>query len=526
MQLQPGGGGTATISTTYSYDALDRLTGETVTSSLTGQSFSDMYSYDLDGNRLSDVHTGPGDGASGTTTYIYNSNDELTSQTSSVSGLTTFTYDANGSQLTSTNGTNVTTYSYNLRGKMVAYAVNGVVQATYVYDDAGNRVQETTGGVTSYYLIDTNNPTGYAEPIEVRASMSSLPVMTYLIGNDVYGQVASGTTNPTYYLTDGHGSTRATVSSTGAVTATFNYDVFGGAIGFTPSASTPIFLFGGDAVYDYVSGLYMHGDGERDRQGFEFIQMDPTSGDNSDPLSLHKYLYADADPINGFDPSGDDDDIGDLLDFSDIDDVLTSTTQPATTQATTQASGAVGGMLPLWLVDRDGGVPNGNEGGHIDLVIPWLLNGGGNKEWLVGYYDKVPAGLNDEQEFQAARNGIPGVVNFTWWQWHDSRPKYIEGPPNGELSRMTEVLISTNQAQIIDTAITNLRSNPGTYFLLTNNCAEVAGKILASANVLGATSFFVLPNALLVSVANANNTPITLGYTEWDQSAGVQIVRT
>jgi hypothetical protein len=41
---------------------------------------------------------------------------------------------------------------------------------------------------------------------------------------------------------------------------------------------------------------------------FEFIQRDTTSGNNQDPFSLHKYLYANADPINNNDPSGHDDD--------------------------------------------------------------------------------------------------------------------------------------------------------------------------------------------------------------------------
>ncbi len=51
----------------------------------------------------------------------------------------------------------------------------------------------------------------------------------------------------------------------------------------------------------------MNGDGTRDRSAFEFIQRDPTSGENADPASLHTYLYADADPVDGSDPTGFDD---------------------------------------------------------------------------------------------------------------------------------------------------------------------------------------------------------------------------
>jgi hypothetical protein len=57
----------------------------------------------------------------------------------------------------------------------------------------------------------------------------------------------------------------------------------------------------------------MHGDGTRDRIGIRFIQMDPTTGNNNDPISLHKYLYAGANPVMYDDPSGHDFEIASLL---------------------------------------------------------------------------------------------------------------------------------------------------------------------------------------------------------------------
>jgi hypothetical protein len=37
--------------------------------------------------------------------------------------------------------------------------------ATMVYDGDGNRVRKTVAGVTTKYLVDTLNPTGYAQVI-------------------------------------------------------------------------------------------------------------------------------------------------------------------------------------------------------------------------------------------------------------------------------------------------------------------------------------------------------------------------
>ena len=47
------------------------------------------------------------------------------------------------------------------------------------------------------------------------------------------------------------------------------------------------------------------------------MTMDTYEGDTEDPLSLHKYLYAQDNPVDGSDPSGNDD-IGDVLGAMDI----------------------------------------------------------------------------------------------------------------------------------------------------------------------------------------------------------------
>ena len=301
-QLQAGGS-TVTTGTTWTYDALQRLVGEAVTSSASGQSYSDVYTFDLASNRMSKAHTGPGGGANETITYAYNGDNELTSQTSGLSGTTTNSYDLNGSLTTSTIGGVVTAYTYDARNKMVGYS-SGATSATYLYDDAGNRVQETVSGTTTFYLTDTQNPTRYAQPVEQKSSPTAAPSVTYFLGDRVYGQ-ANGSGTVTYLLADGHGSTAQLANSSGTVTAVFQYDAFGTAMNFTPGTAATVFLFGGDAVYDPASGTYFHGDGVRQTLGFLFMQRDfgGNNSNNQDPLSLHTYLYAEADPILGADPS-------------------------------------------------------------------------------------------------------------------------------------------------------------------------------------------------------------------------------
>jgi RHS repeat-associated protein len=63
------------------------------------------------------------------------------------------------------------------------------------------------------------------------------------------------------------------------------------------------FLFTGEQ-YDANIGFYYLRARYMDPSIGRFITADPFSGFMFEPLSLHKYLYANADPINNIDPSG------------------------------------------------------------------------------------------------------------------------------------------------------------------------------------------------------------------------------
>ena len=149
------------------------------------------------------------------------------------------------------------------------------------------------------------NPTGYDQPVEAKSSSTATPSMTYVLGDRVLGQANTGGTL-SWFVVDGHGSTRVLTDSSGVVAASYNYDAFGTIIGVTPSATTPIFVYAGDSVLDWVSGTYQHGDFTRGRQigrdSFDerdIIRDRPGDLDNPD-----LYLYVAANPLNSYDPSG------------------------------------------------------------------------------------------------------------------------------------------------------------------------------------------------------------------------------
>jgi RHS repeat-associated protein len=224
--------------------------------------------------------------------------------------ITTDIYDANGNTI-SAGGT---ADAYDFEDHLVSHGF-----MTFVYDGDGNRVAKTVGGVTTSFLVDTMNPTGYAQVLD--ELQSAAVTRSYAYGLELISQTqltnAEPPANPwatSYYGYDGHGSVRYLTDTTGAITDTYDYDAFGNLIAST--GSTPnLYLFAGEQ-YDPDLGLYYNRARYMDTRVGRFWGMDTDEGDDDNPLSLHKYLYANANPVDGTDPSGNDDIAGMMVGMS------------------------------------------------------------------------------------------------------------------------------------------------------------------------------------------------------------------
>jgi len=126
----------------YGYDSLYRLTTETVTADPSNHNFTNAFTYDAVGNRRQWLVNG-----AVSNVYTYDADDRLGSDT----------YDANGNTVNSLGTAN----TYDFENHLVSHG--GV---SLLYDGDGNRVSETAGGVTTNYLVDTRNPTGYAQVVD------------------------------------------------------------------------------------------------------------------------------------------------------------------------------------------------------------------------------------------------------------------------------------------------------------------------------------------------------------------------
>jgi RHS repeat-associated protein len=286
----------------YGYDALHRLTGENVTG--TAGSLNVNYTYDEVGNRLT----------RNAESFAYDDDDRLAGNA----------YDENGNTTAATlpdPGTGLprpVADQYDSQNRLIrrSATLNGQpATIDIVYDGDGNRVRKTitTGGhsVTTLYLVDEMNPSGYAQVLEELTLDSQVPefatpqvtrVYAYdyaLISQD---QLLTNTWVSSFYGYDDHGSVRFLTDAAGNITDLYDYDAFGNLI--QEAGATPNNYLHAGEQFDPELGLYYDRARYNHSDSGRFWTRDRFEGYLDDPFSLNPYLYASADPINNLDPSG------------------------------------------------------------------------------------------------------------------------------------------------------------------------------------------------------------------------------
>ena len=289
-------------------------------------SYENAWQYDAAGNRTTTTYKratveAPNTVATTTTiAAVFTGNDWLTSQTSTVktaaatnATTTIYGYDQNGAQTHKRVGAagSVEVNDWQFDGTLASTVTQG--QATggseFVYDAAGNRLKQRTQigkpeAKEVRYLVDPN--TSYAQVVQERDENNVLQARYAwedgLAPLVMWRRTDSGAYAAFFYLCDGQDSVRQLTDAAGKVTDSYFYDAFGNALQGGSGDTPNTFRYTGQQL-DASGNYYLRARYYNSGSG-RFLSHDPLMGSSSDPISMHRYLYAANDGVNFGDPSG------------------------------------------------------------------------------------------------------------------------------------------------------------------------------------------------------------------------------
>lgn len=206
-----------------------------------------------------------------------------------------------------------------------AQSTGTILKIEQIRDADGQRVgkrittRDPVTGATQvqeqHYLLESLNPTGYSQIAAVIDRDKDKPwslSQRRLHGHSLIGTAAGHDDQgkeqtPRHMLLDGHGSIRSEWSDLGPVTENTLYTAWGERVG----PSTPHASLSGGVQAGYVGEVWDADLGSYDLRARSYSPMlgrlttpDSFEGFLQDPLSQHRYLYCQGNPLNGTDPSG------------------------------------------------------------------------------------------------------------------------------------------------------------------------------------------------------------------------------
>jgi RHS repeat-associated protein len=141
---------------------------------------------------------------------------------------------------------------------------------------------------------------GSALGCDGRSPKNALGTPDYVYGLERVSQRRSGVSR--FFLADGQGSIRTLTDSIGAVTDSNFYTAFGEDL-YHSGSTLNDFKYVGEQL-DGNSGFYYNRARWMDPKVGRFASVDPYTGQSTNPISLHRYLYANVSPIQFSDPTG------------------------------------------------------------------------------------------------------------------------------------------------------------------------------------------------------------------------------
>ncbi len=253
----------------------------------------------------------------GLTSYTYDSNNQLTQESSARSGSYTnsFAYDSAGNPTTfkgtanffnADNQNTAAGYVYDGNGNPTTYkgtafsydaenrvtAIGSLLTAGYRAD--GLRAWKQNGsGVRTYFLYDGATPV-----CELNSTGTVIAVNTFG-PNGLISRNSGGSS--VFYTFDPQGNVAQRLNGSATVLGSYMFDAYG-TRGSTDNSSDPFSGYGGQWGYytDWETGLQLLGHRYYDAATGRFVNRDPIGYTGG----INLYTYTGNSPLNGVDPTG------------------------------------------------------------------------------------------------------------------------------------------------------------------------------------------------------------------------------
>ena len=226
-----------------------------------------------------------------TTTYTYDANNRLTQEDKKVDSTTTttvYTYDANGNLLQKSNPDGAEQYDYNGFNQLTILK-QGTTATGYTYNASGIRTAKRTASTDTYFLLDGGDVVAEYTDGELTAS--------YLRGINLV--LCFTVDSVEFYLHNAHGDVIVLTNGSGTVTKRYDYDAFGNEEN-PDSADTNPFRYCGEYFDKETKTYYLraryYGFTQQDTH---WSPANAIYGDNprkinerQDALGLNTYAYA------------------------------------------------------------------------------------------------------------------------------------------------------------------------------------------------------------------------------------------
>jgi RHS repeat-associated protein len=259
------------------------------------------------GNRTGEVEKDLADVVLSDKVASFDALNRLESLTDSVAPTnnTTFTYDSNGNQTSKTQGGVTTEYRYDTRDKLVEVQQSGAAAPAgrFQYDFEGRRSKKIGeerfpghDGVVQYVYDHTST--------FLELDGAGQEIARYDYGSDRLLSLTHRNEGRRYFHLDGLRSVVNLTDDTGAAQTAYHLSAWGEYRNpLELDASTNRFGFTGH-YFDRETGLYFARARYLSADLGRFISQDSYLGEASRPPSLHRYFYANANPLRYVDPTG------------------------------------------------------------------------------------------------------------------------------------------------------------------------------------------------------------------------------